>query len=104
LECENRIVGNKYKIRNKIWLYPGDTPWHFVYIGKKQSEEIKKKHGKNKRGFGSIPVEVTLGKTKWRTSIFPEKDGLYLLPLKAEVRKKERVADGDKITYTIEIK
>jgi len=105
LECYNDVKSKKYKIKEKIWLYPGDTPWHFVYVSKKQSDEIKKGQSKKKRrGFGSVPVEVTLGETKWKTSIFPEKDRLYLLPIKASVRKKENVGDGDIITYSIEIK
>jgi len=95
----------KFNIKAKIWLYPGDTPWHFVSIDKKLTKEIKQNFGAQKRGFGSLPVEVTLGKTKWRTSIFPEnRSDTYLLPLKAEVRKKEDVFDGDTISFSIEIK
>jgi hypothetical protein len=104
----------KYKInREKVWLYPGMArstssgqagAWHFVYVGKKQSEEIQKNQSKKKRrGFGSVPVEVTLGKSKWKTSIFPERDGPYLMPLKADIRRKEGIADGDTITYTIKL-
>lgn len=61
--------------------------------------------GKNARGWGSLPVVVTLGKTSWKTSIFPDKrEGAYLLPLKADVRKKEGIFKGDIITFYIEIK
>jgi hypothetical protein len=94
-----------YKVRAKVWLYPGDTPWHFVTIPKKQSAEIKARFGKAARGWGSLPVAVTIGKTTWRTSIFPDKkSGTYLLPLKAEMRKKEGVTAGDAISFKIEIK
>lgn len=95
------MKGKKYKVREKVWLYPGMAGWHFVYIGEKQSKDIKKKYGNSSRGFGSIPVEVTLGKTIWKTSIFPSKDGPYLLPLKALVRKKEGILDGDIISFSI---
>jgi hypothetical protein len=95
---------NKFKIKEKVWLYPGATPWHFVSVPKKESEKIKKKFGADARGWGSLPVAVTLGKMKWKTSIFPEKrSGEYILPLKAEVRKKEGVMNGDIISFTIEI-
>jgi hypothetical protein len=80
-------------------LWPGETAaWHFYIVPKKDSERIKDAYtnGGNKnsvrklRGWGSIPVTVTIGKTTWKTSIFPDKrSGSYLLPLKAEVRKKE---------------
>jgi uncharacterized protein (DUF302 family) len=70
---------------------------------KKDSEDIKKRC-KVKAGFGSVPVMVTIGKTKWKTSIFPDKrSGTYLLPLKAEVRKKESIYSGDNISLIIEI-
>ena len=93
-----------YKVRAKVWLYPAMDGWHFVHVDKKQSTEIKEKHSKIRRGFGSLPVEVTIGKTTWNTSIFPDKDGSYLLPLKAPVRKKERIGDGDTITFTFRIR
>jgi len=93
-----------YKIKGKVWLYPAMEAWHFVYVGKKESEEIKAKYGKIRRGFGSIPVLVTIGKTRWETSIFPEKNGPYLLPLKAEVRKREGIRDGDDISFSMKIR
>ncbi len=94
-----------YKVRSKIWLYPGMTGWHFLTISEKQSKEIKKTFEGKSRGWGSLPVEVTLGKTKWRTSIFPDKkSGTYLLPLKAAVRMKEGVAHGDTVNFSIQIK
>jgi hypothetical protein len=48
---------------------------------------------------------VTIGQTVWKTSIFPDsKSGSYLLPLKAEVRKKEKIGVGDTLTFSIEIR
>ncbi len=93
-----------YRIEAKVWLYPGDTPWHFVTIPKKESMEIKDKFSHVKRGWGSLPVKVTTGDTSWKTSIFPEsKEGAYILPMKAEVRKKEQIKVGDSISLTLEI-
>ena len=99
------MKGKKYKIKEKVWLWPSETAvWHFVYVSKKQSEDIRKKYNRSKRGFGSLPVEATIGKTKWKTSIFPQKkEGTYILPLKLDVRRKEEIAEGDVITYMIEI-
>ncbi|MEK7564412.1 MAG: DUF1905 domain-containing protein [Patescibacteria group bacterium] len=90
-----------YKFRSKVWLYPGMAGWHFAGVPKKESEEIKK-GSKVKAGFGSIPVMVTIGKTKWKTSIFPDKrSGTYLLPLKALVRKKEEIFSEDTISFSL---
>jgi hypothetical protein len=94
----------KKKIKSKVWLYSGVSAWHFITIPKKESDEIKKIFDKSARGWGSIPVKVTLGKTIWQTSIFPDKKtGTYLLPLKAEVRKKEEILGGDNLTFCLEI-
>ncbi len=95
-------MSRKYKCRSEVWLYPGMSGWMFASLDKAQSARIKEKHGKQARGFGSIPVEVTLGKTKWKTSIFPDKkSATYLLPLKAVVRRKEGVDKGDHINFSI---
>lgn len=104
----------KYKIKGKVWLYPGiQAAWHFLSIPKKEAEAIKKKFGANARGWGSLPVVVTLlrpgsgrvGKQSWKTSIFPDKkSSTYLLPLKAQVRKKEGIQSGDMVTFSIEVK
>ena len=99
------VAKQTYKVRSKVWLWPGDmSAWHFVNVDKKLSEELKEKYGQKKRGFGSIPVTVTIGKTSWKTSIFPEKrSGTYLLPLKAQVRRAEGIEAGDSITFALEI-
>jgi len=79
--------------------------WHFLSLPQKQATEIKKQFGGKAKGWGSLPVAVTLGKSTWRTSIFPDKrSNTYLLPLKAEVRKKEGIGAEDTVTFTIEIK
>lgn len=91
-------------MRAKVWLYPGMAGWHFVTLPKKQSREIKERFGDLSRGWGSLPVIVTIGKTRWKTSIFPDKkSGAYLLPLKADVRKKEEIAESDAITFSLDI-
>ena len=94
-----------YKIKSKVWLYPGMAGWNFITISKKHSKSIHQTYGAMKKGWGSLPVNVTVGKTKWKTSIFPDsKIGSYLLPLKAEVRKKENIKAGDTVSLTIEIR
>lgn len=81
-----------YSVKAKVWLYSGMAAWHFVTIPVKTSKDIKKKFGYVAKGWGSLPVTVKLGRTQWRTSIFPDKKaGAYVLPLKADVRKKENV-------------
>ncbi|HVE80957.1 MAG TPA: DUF1905 domain-containing protein [Candidatus Dormibacteraeota bacterium] len=94
----------EYSIKAKVWLYPGEAAWYFVSIPNPYSKEIKKYFGEAARGWGSLPVKVTLGSTVWKTSIFPDKKlGEYLLPLKAEIRKREKITKDSTISFRIEI-
>ena len=47
-----------------------------------------------RRGFGSVKVEVRIGKSTWSTSVFPQDDG-WFLPVKAVVRRAEGLEEGD---------
>jgi hypothetical protein len=53
-------------------------------------------------GWGMIPVAARIGGTEWTTSLFP-KDGSYIVPLKAWVRKAEGVELGDTITVSLAV-
>jgi len=94
-----------YKLRSKVWVYLGMAAWRFIGIPKKKGEEIKKKFGSYAKRWGSLPVSVTIGKTTWNTSIFPDKQsGSYLLPLKAKIRKVEGIGDDSLVTFLIRLR
>ena len=69
--------------------------WHFVYVPEKESKALKALPREKKRGFNSIKINAKVGKTSWNTSLFPSKEGPYLLAIKAAVRAKEGIGDGD---------
>ncbi|CCE99595.1 hypothetical protein predicted by Glimmer/Critica (plasmid) [Sinorhizobium fredii HH103] len=47
---------------------------------------------------------VRIGKTEWTTSVFPDKaSGSFLLPVKAEVRRKEKLAAGQSIRIKLSL-
>ena len=94
-----------FKFRAKVWIYPGmKGAWHFASVPKKESAEIKKIFGALAGGWGSLPVDVTIRKTSWKTSIFPDKKSAsYILPLKSDVRKKEKIYEGDVANCIIKI-
>lgn len=56
-----------------------------------------------RRGFGSVKVTVTLGRSTWQTSLFPNKDGSWFLPIKKPVRVAEGIADGDEVEVGLEL-
>lgn len=98
------MFNNILKLKAKVWVYPGMAAWRFLTLPKKESKLISKMFEGMKRGFGSLPVTVTIGKTSWKTSIFPDKKaGAYLLPLKAAVRKKENIKDLQIVKFQIQI-
>lgn len=93
-----------FPFKADIWIYPGEAGWHFVTVPKTVSARIKKQFGDRARGWGSLPVRVTLGAYVWKTSIFPDAEsGTYLLPLKADIRKRAKVYAADTVRLVIEL-
>ncbi|MBI5812642.1 MAG: DUF1905 domain-containing protein [Deinococcota bacterium] len=86
----------------EVWQWRGPAPFYFVTVPAEQSRAIKDVAKLVTYGWGVIPVRVRIGKTEWKTSLFP-KDGLYLVPLKDMVRKAEGLAEGDRVTVWLEI-
>lgn len=95
----------KWQWKSKVWIYPGDVAWHFMTVPKAESAEISKIYTGMSKGWGSLPVCVTVGTSTWQTSIFPDrKSGTFLLPLKALIRKKEGLFIDDVVSVSIRIR
>lgn len=86
----------------KLWFWKGPAPWFFVTIPPQPSSDIKAISTLVTYGWGVIPVQVRLGNSKWQTSLFP-KDGSYLVPIKASVRKAEKIEEGDNVTIQLKV-
>lgn len=91
-----------FEFTGKIIFWRGPAPFYFVPVPAEESSEIKAISNLITYGWGVIPVTVQIGKTTWKTSLFP-KDGLYLVPIKAIVRKSEKLEEGDEISLQLEI-
>ena len=91
------------EFNGKVWFWKGPAPFFFVTVPAKQSHDLKAISGIVTYGWGVIPVHVHIGNTEWTTSLFP-KDGLYLVPIKASVRKAENIEEGDNVTVWLEIR
>jgi hypothetical protein len=72
----------------------GPAPYYFVAVPDEQVGEVRHAARLASYGWGCVPVEAVVGAITFRTSLFP-KDGGYLLPLRAAVRKESRIALGD---------
>jgi hypothetical protein len=104
LPADDATTGRDYTVETQVWRYKGAAAWYFAKLSPAQSADIKSRYGATARGWGSIRVQVRIGKTEWSTSLFPDKkSGTYLFAIKAEVRKAEKLSDGDHITAQIHI-
>jgi hypothetical protein len=86
-----------YRTRAKLWRWTGGkASWFFLTLPAAVSKKIRiVDAGPRRDGFGSLRVEATIGSSTWRTSIFPSAGlNAYILPVKAAVRKAEKMAEG----------
>ena len=91
------------ELNGKIWFWKGPAPWFFVTVPAKQCRDLKAISGLVTYGWGMIPVNVRIGKTEWKTSLWP-KDGRYIVPINTSVRKAENLEKGDKVTARLEVR
>lgn len=91
-----------FQIRGKVIRYTVEpASWYFVYLDDRTTTAVRAARTKTV-GFQYVPIEATVGKTTWRTTLFPTKEGPYLLALKAKVRQAESIREGD--TVAVELK
>lgn len=94
----------RYEMQAEIWVCPGKGGWHFVTLPADAAARIKAAMAGLARPWGSLGVTAVIGKTRWSTSLFPDKaSGSLLLPLNASVRQREGLKAGDAPALTIEV-
>lgn len=79
-------------VKGKLRMFDMASPWIYLPI------PPEKVPGVRPGGWGSIPIDVRIGKTTWKTSMFPLKNEGYFIPVKKPVCKKEALKVGDVIT------
>ncbi|MCP2327576.1 hypothetical protein HDA40_006083 [Hamadaea flava] len=84
----------------EIFHWRGPAPHHFVTVPTDVCQEIQEVAARLTYGWGVIPVGVRVGDTDWTTSLFP-KNGGYLVPVRADVRRAEKLELGDTVTITL---
>ena len=87
----------------EIWSWRGPAPWYFVTVPAEPSLALQAASGMVSYGWGMIPVAVQVGRTRWETSLFP-KDGRFVVPIKADVRRAERLAEGDTVSVRLTVR
>ncbi|GMQ30853.1 DUF1905 domain-containing protein [Algoriphagus confluentis] len=92
----------RYDFSAKVWISPGMGGWVFVSLPKELAQEIRQHLGSMEEGWGRMKATAQIGDVSWDTAIwFDKKHDTYLLPLKAEIRKKARVNLGETISLSI---
>jgi hypothetical protein len=86
----------------EMWFWKGPAPWHFVTVPDQHCGELEAISGFVSYGWGMIPVTARIGRTGWKTSLFP-KDGRYVVPVKTSVRNAERLTVGDIVTVRLAV-
>lgn len=92
-----------YEFESTVWRWRDDGAWHFLTLPDDVSDDIDDRTAL-KAGFGSVKVEVTIGSSTWRTSIFPSKEArAFILPVKKAVRVAEGCEDGSRVRVRLSV-
>jgi len=86
----------------EIWLWQGDAAWTFITVPAKLARQIQREAANPKKPGGNIPVTAQVSYTTWKTSLFIDNPrNTYVLPLKAAIRKKEHLREGQTIEVSL---
>lgn len=120
--------GLEYTFNDVVRLWQGSkSTWHYLSLPQTMSDEIhtlSQYHQSKRRGWGAVKVVATilachsqslLNQSRsdaskpslsiaWQTSIFPAFDHKrYALFLKAEIRKRAGLYEGDQVTIQLQL-
>jgi hypothetical protein len=90
------------EFRGEVWEWRGPSPFYFATVPVEESAQIQAASAFVTYGWGMIPVEASIGSSKWTTSLFA-KDGGYVVPIKSMIRKAEGIDVGAVITVRIRV-
>jgi hypothetical protein len=90
------------EVSGELWFWKGPAPWHFVTVPDEQCAALEAASAAVTYGWGMIPVTARIGGTEWTTALWP-KDGQYIVPVKAAVRRAERLDLGDPVTVRLTV-
>lgn len=91
-----------YTFSAELWQYLGKGGWYFVSLPTDIALEIRNNLKWQEEGWGRMKAIAEIGGSQWKTAIwFDKKRETYLLPLKAEIRKKENLQKGEMLDVII---
>lgn len=93
-------------ILQSVEIEPTMPPSSFIMISGEAAETIRaeiadRRASGHARDFGSVRV-TAMGRSRWQTSVLPHKEsGGFFLPIKAQVRRDERLVPGETVAATV---
>ena len=91
-----------FEFSGEIWYWRGPSPFHFVTVPDTACAAIEDASRLVTYGWGMIPVHAQIRDTEWTTSLWP-KDGAYIVPVKAAVRRAEDLELGDVVAVRLTV-
>ena len=92
----------KFEFSATVWQYSSPGGCYFISLPKRLSKEIRKYFKKEEEGWGRLKAIAKIGDNELETAIwFDTKADAYLLPLKADIRKKEKLVAGSKVKASV---
>ena len=93
----------RFSFETTVIYWRGPSPFFYAPIPPQHAQDVRWAAKVVSYGWGVVPVEASVGGAAFTTSLFP-KDGGYLLPLKAAVRRKAGITAGDRIAVEMTIR
>ena len=94
--------GGAVDFRGPVVYWRGPSPFYFIRLPPEVCDDLADLAADVSYGWGMIPVEVSLGDRTWETSLWP-KDGGYLLPIRARVRRELSLDTDDVVSARINV-
>lgn len=100
---DRRDVPERFRFSAVLWRAEAQDAWFFVTLPPEVADGVRRRP-RPPRSFGSVRVEVTVGTSTWRTSVFPDTArGSYLLPVKKAVRAAEDLEEDEPVEVGLEV-
>ncbi|NLW78961.1 MAG: DUF1905 domain-containing protein [Ruminococcaceae bacterium] len=87
-----------YTFTAKVWY----SEWYFVSLPQDTANAIRQRFKYCEEGWGRLKVTAKIGGSEWKTAIwFDTKSQTYFLPVKKDIRTKEKIGIDTAVTVTL---
>jgi hypothetical protein len=86
----------------RLFQWRGPAPFFWLALTEQACEDIRAEAAAVSYGWGAVPVQATIGTTRWETSLLP-RDGGFLLPVKQAVRTREHLLEDADVQVAVRV-